>query len=137
MRRQARAVAVGVAFVLLGVAVGLMPGCQRSYPYDLRVVVRDAADARPLFGVRVEIQGHLYLDRDPGPPVTVPDGTFAASCSAPDFQFVGDNLPTWSLVLSKDGYHDEIIDISPARRPGSGPAENRIVVVAYLRPRKP
>ncbi len=120
MRRQIRMVAVGVILVTLGIAVGLMPGCSQCYIYDLRVVVQNATDARPLPGVGVEIQGHLTFDRDQSPPVTAADGVFTASCRVSDVHFLGDKLPTWLLVLSKDGYQDEVIEISPTRKPDSG-----------------
>lgn len=136
MRRQVRMVVVGLALVTLGVAVGLMPGCSQRFTYDLRVVVRDAADARPLAEVAIEIQGDLIFDRDQYPPTTNADGVFAPSCYAPDYQFFHDALPTWSLVLSREGYHNEIIDISPTRKPDTGREERRIVVVAYMRARK-
>jgi hypothetical protein len=130
-------VVVGLALVMLGVSVGMMPGCSQRYTYDLRVVVRDAADARPLADVEVGIQGELIIRRDESPSITNADGVFTASCYADDYQFFPDQLPTWSLVLSKEGYHDEAIDISPARKPDSGWEERRVVVVAYMRARKP
>lgn len=136
MRRQVRMVVIGLALVALGVAVGVMPGCSRIYTYDLRVVVRDVADARPLSDVGIEIRGGLTFDRDQFPPATNADGVFTASCQAFDHEFF-DKLPTWSVVLSKEGYHNEAIDISPTRKPDSGREERRIVVMAYMRARKP
>jgi hypothetical protein len=42
--------------------------------------------------------------------------------------------PRWSLILEKQGYADEVIDISPNELPASGAERQLIVVAAYMRP---
>ena len=42
----------------------------------------------------------------------------------------------WSLVLRKDGYAAEVIDISPEAEPEPGEETHLISVVAYMRPRE-
>ena len=138
VRRRVRAVVVGMMMVMLGGAVALMPGCSQLFEYDLRVVVRDVADGRPLSGVHVDIQGELVIDHDSSPPrspeVTGDDGVFTSRCRAYDTAFRGEELPKWSIVLTKSGYEDEVLDISPSQRPDSGREKRRIVVYAYMRP---
>jgi hypothetical protein len=42
-------------------------------------------------------------------------------------------MPKWSLTLAKEGYADEVIDISPSKEPESTKATNQTVVVAYMK----
>jgi len=137
MRRRVRLVVTGMAVALLGVAVVFVPGCQYSYPYELRLVVRSAVDASPLAGVTVRTDAGQMTPREDGPAVTAPDGSFGATISVRDSEFFGNKHPRWTLTLARDGYADELIDISPQRQPESGSPPTQLVVVAYLRPKTP
>jgi hypothetical protein len=136
MRRQVRTVAIGFALALLGATIAVMPGCTRSYPYELRGVVRSAADGSPLAGVTVDVEPGL-LDQTGLPATTAADGSFIASFRASDGEFMTDRLPSWSATLSRDEYVTEVIDISPRREPESRGPPTQILIVVYLRPKTP
>jgi hypothetical protein len=130
MRRHVRAVAIGIMLVLLGTAVAFMPGCQRVYTYQVRGLVRSAADRSPLAGVRVEMRGGLSGDTL----TTGEDGSFEGTFTASDSQFHVGRLPSWSVYLSREGYAFETVDISPRQEPDSGSSPSQLVVVAYMMP---
>lgn len=64
------------------------------------------------------------------------DGKLFHSFRAADIAFMHDGLPEWSLTLSREGYHDEVIDISPRRKPNAGNVPTQLAVVAYMRAKK-
>src|SRR4051812_42021469 len=99
MRRQVRLVATGLVAALLGVAVALMPGCSGSYPFEVRGVVRSAADGTPVAGATVEVDVRA-ISRSGLPATTAADGSFTGSFRAADFQFTSDQLPRWSATVS-------------------------------------
>src|SRR5215218_4499646 len=109
MRRRIRAVAAGVVFAALGVAVALQPGCSKSHAFEVRGVVRGSADGQPLAGVNVTADlGSIY--HSTGLPATsAEDGSFAFTFGASSSQFPPDRLPTWTVTLSRDGFITEVV----------------------------
>jgi len=110
-------------------------GCQGSYAYHFWGVVKNSTDGNPINEVSVTLDVGA-VDKDT--PFTVSigrDGSFGASFRVADGVFIGIDMPKWTLVLSKPGFQDEIIDVSPREQPESKKVTNAVVVVAYLRPK--
>ncbi len=123
--------------LLLGfIAVLCSPGCRFGYEYDyvIRGTVKSASDSRPLVGVRVVLNAWSSTTQIT-PVVTGNDGSFTLPFTVEDAAFAHDRMPRWSLTLSKAGQFDEVIDISPVRKPESTEAVNQIAVAAYMRER--
>ena len=95
-----------------------MAGCQYEYDYEVRGTLKDCSGGSPLAGVRVTL-GASALFVKPNRPVTGVDGRFLLQFSVSDGEFVSGEMPHWSLTLSKEGYADEVVDISPSREPES------------------
>jgi hypothetical protein len=122
---------------MLGIVVPCCAvGCQYSYPYALRGVIKSAEGGAPLAGVSISLKADGIFGKEKFPIVTEADGTFGVDYEVMDIQFMRAELPTWALVLSKEGYSDEIIDISPTRKPDSPKTTTHIVVVAYMKAKK-
>jgi hypothetical protein len=109
-------------------------GCHRVYPFELRGGVRSAADGSPLAEVTVMLRVGGIVGGTPSPVVTGADGTFNVSFRVADIEFMRDKLPRWSLVLSKEGYDNLTIDVSPTQEPKSS-RTTTISVDVKLRPR--
>lgn len=133
-----RIVALGVVALTLGV----IPGCSSRIYFNLFGIVKDASDGGLLEGVEISIKGRS--DQRPGvdytpetepaqPVTTILDGQFRIKLSSIDRSIIA-ATPRWELVLSKDGYVTEVVDISPNphKLPGSSPGQIRVIV--YLRP---
>ncbi len=114
MQAKLRLVATTVFAVFLLVGVS---GCQFSYPFEISGVVR-AASGSPLPGVRVTLNAGSIRESS-FPVVTGPDGTFKANVRIGDIEFMREELPKWSLELSKDGYETATVDLSPKHKPES------------------
>lgn len=118
---------------LTGAFLGLgIPGCQFAYEYEVRGRIKSSADGSPLTGVMVTLKASS-LFTESGPVWTGPDGSFVLGFEVSDGAFSPRRMPQWSLTLVKEGYVDEVIDISPAKEPTSSKTTNTIVVVGYLR----
>jgi hypothetical protein len=79
----------------------------------------------------VTLKAGGVTDESGFPFTTIADGKFRGKFSISAGEFY--ELPKWSLTLSKDGFHDEEVDISPTQQPESGGREGQIEVVAYMR----
>ncbi len=126
----------GAAALLASVAV---VGCQPLYRYEVRGMVMDAADRKPLSGVRsavrmaqaVEPVGGARTFRYPCRPTSSDsNGRFTARFE------VGDDgwavWPRWSVILQKEGYADKEIDITPDTKPSWGRTIHVIRVSAHM-----
>src|SRR4051794_26553441 len=113
MRVLSRSVvtALGGLVLVLGAS-----GCQYSYPFEISGVVRGAADGAPLTGVTATLQAGGIRESS-FPVVTGPDGSVRASFRVADSQFMRGELPKWTLVLTKEGYEDQALDVSPTHTP--------------------
>ena len=136
VRQPIRPMAIGFFLALLGATLGFAtPGCSVYYFYELRLVVRALPDGCPLTGVRVDLQAKGLREDWPGSVSKDEDGTLVTKFSVSAGQFY--KLPSWRLVLSQPGYHDEVIDISPRNKPESGAPPTQLVVIANMRPKSP
>jgi hypothetical protein len=128
-----RNVRVHAAIVCGVLAATSLPGCQFSYDYEIRGRVKSASDGTPLAGVRITLEA-TTLFATTSPTVTATDGSFLLRFTVSDGDFgPGGAMPRWSLTLAREGYADEVIDISPTREPESAKITNQIFVVAYMR----
>jgi hypothetical protein len=118
-----------------------LSGCQSLYPFEVRGKVRSTDDGSPLADVRVVLRARsIDLDNDLGteemPVSTLLDGTFRLTLLAYERAFNKGSDDAWTLVLSKPGYADEVIDITPSKEPSAlGGGSTLIVVIASLRPK--
>ena len=121
--------AIGLCGLLLLTATS---GCQYSYPFEILGIVRNA-DGEPLAGVRVTCKGLELGSRQAAfPVISRLDGKFRAKFEVSDTHFVYDRLPDWSLILTKDGYQDAAVDISPKVRPESATTTTTIATEVVL-----
>ena len=130
MRRQLRFVATGIVLALLGAAVAVSPGCTKSYPYEVRGVVRSAADGHPLAGVNVTAHAGWSSDL---PATTEADGSFLFTFRASSSDFNSTQLPKWTATMSREGYVVQDVEFSPMRRPNSNEPPTQFVLVVHLR----
>lgn len=100
-----------------------MPGCQYSYPVELRGEIRSAADGTYLGQVRVE------LSKGVAPIYSEPNGTFA-------FKFEDDWSAgaTWQLSLSRDDFNAETVAMKMSHGPDTK-GTTQIFVFVYMRPK--
>jgi hypothetical protein len=131
-RHNSRHSFIAMAGLLLVVGVS---GCQYSYPFELQGVVKNAADGQPLAGVTIVLKNAREHGDTPFPVTTQADGAFSANFRVAGSQFVAADPPVWSLALSKDGFHDEVIDIRFGNRPESPKVTTFLVVVGAMRPK--
>ena len=110
-------------------------GCSMIYRYEMTGVIKNAVDGSPVAGVQIE--------RDPGtsitgtfPVRTGPDGRFVVEFSVRDGEFFAGKLPKWKFTLSKAGFEDEAVEITPTKEPQPRTA-NQIVLFAFVRPTPP
>jgi hypothetical protein len=73
----------------------------------------------PLAGVSVTLKAKGILNPSPFPVLTGPDGRFVATFRVVDIEFMHEELPKWSLVLSKEGYQEQTLDVSLKQKPES------------------
>jgi hypothetical protein len=138
-RRSVRSSLATILAVCVTIPVA---GCIRLYPYEVRGRIK-AVDGRPLSGVSVSVKWAQseVLPKDPdSPQVTEPSGSSTGSAQDGTFSLTFDTderaftvWPSWSLILEKEGYADEVIDISPDELPASGAERQLIVVAACMR----
>jgi hypothetical protein len=127
-----RSVRVRGAVLCAVLAASSLQGCQLAYDYEVRGRVKSASDGAPLAGVRITLEaGSLFATTSPA--MTATDGTFSLRFTVSDGAFGPVAMPKWSLTLAKEGYFDELIDISPTKEPESAKITNQIFVVAYMR----
>ena len=120
-------------FVFGSMAACLLSGCQFAYDYEVRGVIRDVAGETPLAGVTITLKaGSLFKDAEPC--FTNADGTFSLIFTVSDGAFSSDTMPSWSLAMMKQGYHEQVVDISPSKEPQLEKAVNLVSVVAYMKP---
>jgi hypothetical protein len=115
-------------------------GCQYSYPFAIRGTILTVADGSPLAGVRVVLKAPCVTIVGPGTeetPALTGNGKFLLTFEAPEVCFTDTGSRSqWSLNLSKEGYTDEVIDVSPGQEPSrSGGGRTQIIVVAFMRPK--
>jgi hypothetical protein len=120
-------------FVFGALAACLISGCQFAYEYEVRGVIRDVSDDTPLAGVTITLKADS-LFKDAEPCVTGGDGTFALTFKVSDGAFSPSEMPSWSLAMVQQSYHEQVVDISPSKEPQRGKAINLISVVAYMKP---
>lgn len=114
MRAAFRVIATAVPGLFL--IVGLS-GCQFSYPFEISGVVR-TPDGTPVSGVTVNFTAEGIRDSS-FPLVTGFDGTFKGKVRIADVEFMREELPKWSLELSKEGYQPTTVGIGPKEKPES------------------
>ncbi len=124
--------AVPLCVILIAVTLS---GCSYRYAFELEGTVRSAKDGEPIKGVTVTLKVNDADAEFSRPLVFLKDGQFEGEFRVGDSVFFGKKLPTFTLVLSKDGYFDEHVDISPKKDPGETDELTRFVVVAYMRHR--
>ncbi len=108
----------------------VMSGCQKLYTYRMSGVVRSATDGSPIPNARVEVSGEWTFALEPTH--TGIDGTFMIEGEVSDSAFrVG--YPAWSLRVSRSGFADEVLDVSPTEQPESSRNPVRIFVVVQMR----
>src|SRR5689334_9205649 len=103
-----------VSTVLAALALALFSGCQEAFPVVLRGVVRNAKDGSPVAGVKVTLSpehGWKPVSENAFPVVSGEDGTFRVVFEMMDAEFNEFGDKSWSVSLSKEGYHDETLDI--------------------------
>lgn len=120
-------------FVVGAMAACFISGCQFAYEYEVRGVIRDVSDETPLAGVKVTLKADS-LFKDAEPCLTDADGAFVLTFTVSDSAFSSDAMPDWSLAMGQQGYHEQVVDISPGKEPPREKAINLISVVAYMRP---
>jgi hypothetical protein len=113
--------------------ISSVSGCQMAYRYEVRGKIRSSSTKAPLSGVLVTLK---YTDGSSKQDSieTASDGSFLLSFEVGDDEFAVGRMPKWSLVLTKEGFADEILDISPTKEPShsSGPVE--IIVYGSITP---
>lgn len=129
VRRKARGSTRVLGWTLL-VGLLILPGCQFHYEYEVRGTIKDFTGGTPLAGVRISLEGSGLDGVET--PVTGSDGSFLLRFSVGDIEFLPDEMPKWSLSLAKEGYADEVIDISPSKEPESSRIVNVIVLQSYM-----
>lgn len=121
--------------------VGLLlcvTGCSGYYHFNLFCEVRNAADYAPLEGVHAVLDEYGQLDRmddlEPLGEVSGPDGVLYHRIKVA-------SVPTedgrrWLLKLTKDGFHPEVVDITPSQQPKGWGEANAVAlpVQVKLRP---
>lgn len=122
---------LSVAVLCGALAACCLPGCQYAYDYEVRGVLKECSGGVALAGARVNLEGSGILVK-PTYAMTGDDGGFSLRFRIRDSEFSPGQMPHWSLTLSKEGFADEVVDISPSQEPKSS-APNPIVVVAFLR----
>ncbi len=141
-----RAVHRSSAAILALCIMIFVAGCIRLYPFEVRGRIK-AVDGTPVSGVTVSMkwaQSEVLLKDPDAPQVIVPDVSSVVSAQDGTFSLTFDTdehafsvWPRWSAILKKQGYADEVIDISPDELQATGADRQLIVVAAYMRSVKP
>lgn len=121
------------AVLMLSVAFVLLSGCSASYTYVISGIVKGAANGKPLQDVEIDVKYNIGSVDKIVPIITRSDGTFRFEWNLLDGSFDGPRMPSLILNLTKTGYSDESVDISPQQKPSSTQIPAPIFVVAYLR----
>jgi hypothetical protein len=118
--------------VLLGlVSLALCSGCTKYYHVEIGGVVRSAGDGKPLAGVQVYYS--RYDDIDVVALGNTPDATTDANGQFSIAEKEAGSLPaTMRLILVKEGFEKETIDIRPQKEPASYDSPVVVAVVAQL-----
>ena len=106
------------------------------YQFEMTGVIKNAVDGSPVAGVLIEPEPYGGWVNGDSPVVTGSDGRFSFKFSVDTFEFSNGKLPTWTLKLSKTGFEDETIEITPTKRPESG-TTTQIMMFAFVRPSTP
>ncbi|MBI3821824.1 MAG: hypothetical protein HY289_03985 [Planctomycetes bacterium] len=130
MQRAMRTCGV-VLFVCLLFSIS---GCSYAYSFALSLVVK-GIDGAPLQDVNVTLKAEHFSEAPNFPVSTGPDGSVRFSFRVRDTVLHHDAMPKWSLLLSKQGFHDEEIDITLKQKPESPKRETQLVVAAFMRPK--
>jgi hypothetical protein len=112
-----------------------LSGCSRGYFFDLRCVILDAVTKQPVQDVKIVLNTWGFKDRpdlDRSLSKTTnhlgeTDETFFVSSS--DFD---NGLPRWFIKISKPGYKDEILDISPRCRTPSATHDSPAPIFVFI-----
>jgi hypothetical protein len=125
---------LGALFVL----TAFLGGCSYAYQFSLKVTAKNAADGKPLSGVKMSLNLHGQTDHANNDQLvanaTDSEGMITFPFRVSESAFM-EPRKKWYLKLAKKGYIDEIIDITPTGEPEAGQkSPSMIVVVAYLRP---
>jgi hypothetical protein len=121
-----------VALLFGLVSVTLCPGCTKYLQIDISGVVKSAVDGKLLSGVKVYYS--RYDDIDPLANGDKPDATTDASGRFSIVEKEAGSLPrTMRLIMVKEGFEKETIDIRPQKEPGTYDNPVIIVVAAQLR----
>jgi len=113
-----------------------VPGCSISYEYDLEITVRQTSDGREVQAMEVRLEAD-HIQKWPELSLTDEAGRLSTTFSVSALAFSPEGtLPKWRLVLSKEGFHDEVVDVSPRRAPASGKEVRQLIVTAYVWPKK-
>lgn len=120
---------LGVLFAFASVV--FCPGCTKYRNIDVRGVVKSADDGKPLSGVKIYYSKWYWDPVENGnePDVATDDGgRFSLSKRE-----AGGVPARMCLILVKDGFEKETIDIRPDKEPESYETPILIAVSAYLR----
>lgn len=120
------------AIVLASLVVALT-GCSYSYEYDLEGTIKSAETGELLTDVSFSLTINGDVRQFDGVPVFLQDHHFSAAIRIRDGDFGPEQLPKVILTISKRGYLDEQINISPPKDPSTNDSPPRIIIVAYLR----
>src|SRR5262249_54910294 len=114
MRCNVHILTVGVFGLLLLVGTS---GCSFAYPFEISGLVQ-SADGTPLPDVAVFFEAEGIWESS-FPVVTQPDGTFKARVRINDIEFMHEEMPKWTLQLTKNGFENTTVDVSPKSKPKS------------------
>jgi hypothetical protein len=92
---------IGSAFLVTNVS-----GCKKTAPVVISGVVTNAADGKPLAGVRVNASPVAHFEGEDGG-TTDAEGKFSFTC-----HFQWGSQTKWSLELGKDRFETETVDLS-------------------------
>lgn len=115
--------------------LGGVSGCQFSYPFEISGFVQSAADDTPLPGVTIALKADGLRGESPFPLITGEDGKFRAAFRVGDIAFTHGDLPKWTLVLSKDGYQNQTLEIRFTQKPESTSKTTTIPIEGRLKPK--
>lgn len=110
-----------------------LAGCSFVYEYELSGTVKTAKDGQPIKDVKVTLKVNGIDYGFAKPLFSAKDGEFDGRFGISDSEFSPNKLPIFTLTLSKAGFVDEEIDISPKKQPGDTDEPRRFIVVAYMR----
>jgi hypothetical protein len=119
-----------LSFSLLALLL-TVAGCTKFYKYEVRGVVLDVETGKPVEGVTVILKDYFETTTDSAGKF---QGKFKISYggfSIADEKYTGSSK--YKLQLTKDGYADESVDITPVSKPSTNPVE--VVVHTKIYPK--